>query len=294
MQAPLLLPIAGDETFLVRDAAPLGIPAHRLRSRHLHVPTRGVRQVAPPTSLIGRARGMAPALPYGAMFSHQTAALLHGLPLPLRLQVEGAPLHITTRTGTAAVRRAGVIGHRGAQLRTSTTVRDVPATSGRDTWLDLAPHLSIHDLVVLGDAVVGADAEALAALRRLVAGSRGIRGVVKARAALDLVRLGSRSPRESLTRLIFLEGGLPEPELNADAHDAHGGWLATVDFLWRDQRVVVEYDGDVHADPDQRRKDAHRRRLLTAAGWTVVVLTSADIPRRAPTVVEDIRRLLAR
>ncbi|WP_050670297.1 endonuclease domain-containing protein [Luteipulveratus halotolerans] len=294
MHPPRPLPAACGAVFLVREVTALGVPLHRLRARTLHTPTPGVRTTTAASSVADRARAFAPTLPHDAMLSHETAACLLGLPLPARLDRTDRPLHVMTPTGTPAVRRAGVIGHRGAELRTGVPVSDhLRVTSRRDTWLDLAPHLSLEDLVILGDAVVGTDADELLALRHLVRRSRGIRGVVRARDALDLVRLGSRSPRESLTRVIFAQGGLPEPELNADVLDEHGGWLAQVDFLWREQRVIVEYDGEVHADATQRRKDAQRRRQLIAAGWRVIVLTRDDIPRRAHEVVRDVAGLLA-
>ena len=231
-------------------------------------------------------------IPLGAMFSHVTAARLLGLPLPARLEHEDRSVDLITPTHEPQIRRQGMVGHRGSELRTLVHVDGLPVASAYDVWLDLANELSVDELVVLGDAVVGNDEDRLRVLERLVRRSRGIRGVVKAREALTLIRIGSRSPRETMTRLLLTRGGLPMPELNADVRDEAGGWLANVDFLWREQRVIVEYDGEVHASADQRKKDAQRRRQLVAEGWRVLVLTSADIPVRADQVVADVRRLL--
>ncbi|WP_083450410.1 endonuclease domain-containing protein [Luteipulveratus mongoliensis] len=227
------------------------------------------------------------------MFSHVTAARLMDLPLPRRLENDDRPIDVITPAHESQIRRAGLVGHRGSELRTLVTVRELPVASSADVWLDLANDLTIDELVVLGDAVVGSDSDKLTELKDLVRRSRGIRGVVKAREALELIRVGSRSPRESMVRMLLTRGGLPMPELNVDIHDAGGGWIAQVDFVWREQRVIVEYDGEVHAEPEQRKKDAHRRRQLAAEGWTVVVLTSADIPARNAEVLADLRRMLA-
>ncbi len=56
-----------------------------------------------------------------------------------------------------------------------------------------------------------------------------------------------------------------------------GGWIARVDLLWEEQKVVVEYDGIVHLSEDQRRKDAARRNLLQDAGYFVIVFTARDL-----------------
>lgn len=83
---------------------------------------------------------------------------------------------------------------------------------------------------------------------------------------------------ETLARLVFARAGLPEPELNADVHDEAGLWILRADFLWRAQRVIAEYQGDVHRS-DRRRwqADIARRRLAEDSGWIVVDLTAQDL-----------------
>lgn len=48
------------------------------------------------------------------------------------------------------------------------------------------------------------------------------------------------------------------------------------DFVWRQQRVVAEYDGEYHFTVDQRRKDQIRRRAIRAGDWAVFELNGAD------------------
>ncbi len=75
---------------------------------------------------------------------------------------------------------------------------------------------------------------------------------------------------------------LPEAELNAVVLDAAGGFLARGDLVYRAWKVVVEYDGFHHErDPRTRQHDLRRRELLEAAGWTVIVITAADLARPA-------------
>ena len=63
---------------------------------------------------------------------------------------------------------------------------------------------------------------------------------------LDVMNVTS-APKIRRARLLFLRGGLPEPELNVVINDrASGQWLSDSDFVWREQRVVAEFDGDHH------------------------------------------------
>ncbi len=49
-----------------------------------------------------------------------------------------------------------------------------------------------------------------------------------------------------------------------------GGKTFEVDFLWREQRVVVETDGAAfHANPMAQKRDSERNQLLAKAGYRV-------------------------
>jgi very-short-patch-repair endonuclease len=100
---------------------------------------------------------------------------------------------------------------------------------------------------------------------------------------------------ESRARLAFADGGLPEPELNADIVDDAGNWIARGDFVWREARVVVEYEGDVHrTDRQQWLTDVARTELLEDAGWRVIRITARDLstPHLRARMVARIRRAL--
>lgn len=55
--------------------------------------------------------------------------------------------------------------------------------------------------------------------------------------------------------------------------------------------MIVEYDGAVHLEDAQRRRDAVRRNELQEAGWLVVTLTSDDL-RRTDHMIARVRRAL--
>ena len=62
-------------------------------------------------------------------------------------------------------------------------------------------------------------------------------------AALELVRPGSESPKETELRLLLIRGGLPEPELNVDVVGKNGRFIGRGDLVYRRHKVLVEYDG---------------------------------------------------
>lgn len=96
---------------------------------------------------------------------------------------------------------------------------------------------------------------------------------------------------ETRARLLFEQWGLPEPELNVDVFDVHGGWIARVDFLWRTAGVVGEYYGAVHGN--SWTGDLTRSAQLEDAGYRVVVMTSRDLGVGAGDLRARLTRLLA-
>lgn len=266
------IPAIFGERFTVSQAQYGGLSEGRLRQPDLARPTRGVRTLLAPQSVRERTGAIGLVLPEGAVFSHCTAAMLHGIPVPASHEADR--LHVST-AGTALVRRRETITHQGAECRQCTEVNGIPVTDPVETWLDLGALYRIDDLVIAGDYLA---AEHLALMRSRVAQGARRRGIVKIRQALDLVRIGSGSPMESFCRVEFVRSGLLQPELNAEVTDRFGTWIATVDFLWREQRVIAEYDGAHHDDPGQRKYDAARRRQLLDNDWRVIEITSRDLP----------------
>ena len=121
------------------------------------------------------------------------------------------------------------------------------------------------------------------------------RGVVRMREAVDLVRVGSESPMETRARLVVVHAGLPEPQLNAAVLDDAGGWLATGDLVWREKKVVAEFDGDHHrTDRRQWQIDVARREAVQEAGWVYVQLTAqmVTVPAYADRLVRRLASLL--
>lgn len=282
--------------FTVADATAYGIGRRRANGARVLRPHRHLRSLTPVTAPLDLCRGLATTLPAGVAFSHVTALRLWGLPTPTPWALE-EPVHIMHPFWPRRIRRDGIVAHAGLDRRATCTRRGLLLTGMVDTWADMAalPGTSVADLVVVGDAILHRRGkQALPELHAAARGRHGFPGVVLLREAVDLVRVGSRSPMETVTRLDFAEQGLPEAELNADITDHVGQWIARPDFVWRARRTIAEYDGLGHGGRRQFRRDASRRRLIEDADWQYVQLTATTLsdPVEHAAIIDRLRRHL--
>ena len=105
----------------------------------------------------------------------------------------------------------------------------------------------------------------------------GRRGVIQLRQLIEIAHELAESPGESATRLAIIDAGLPPPELQHWV-TVNGVPTYRLDLAYPAHRVAVEYDGrEFHDSPEQRAKDAARRRWLREHGWTVIVVTKDDL-----------------
>ncbi len=292
-RVPLPEDLAGGP-FTVGQARSVGLRHCDLRGHGLHRPTHAVRTTAAPATLRELAAAFAVALPPDAAFSHVTAALLLGLPLPAALEAQVA-LDVVRPTGRGQVRRRGCLGHRGLEARETVRVAGVPVVGPADTWVDLGEVLHrglvLDDLVVAGDAVANRPG-GVAAMATVLSGRGRPRGKRVLESALSLVRPGVRSPMETRSRLMFVRAGFPEPEVNGTVRDGSGEWILEGDLVWREQRVVGEYQGEDHSSRARRSADAHRAGLASDEDWTVIELFAEDV-HRAPRRRATLRRFAA-
>jgi hypothetical protein len=266
-----------------------------MRAGDLSAPTYGVRDRAwEAVSFEARAQAFALALPGDVAFSHVTAARLLGLPTP-GIWLPTEPLDVMRDSTRPRIERHGVRSHRGLEHRHITAVGSTHVTDALDTWADLSTVLGLADLVAVGDVLVSAGHELRLKDLLRAADDRTGRGAVRLREAAALVRVGAASPWESRARVTFARWRLPEPELNVDVYDAWGRWLARPDFVWQEQRVVGEYDGDQHrTDRRAWQYERERRAGLEDDGWTYVEMTSLSLtgPRESAALRGRLTRLL--
>lgn len=291
---PSPLPLDTPAAFTVSDALARGISPRRLRAKDLDRPFHGTRarsSLAPDQRL----RVLLAALPTHAFVCGATAAALWGLPLSAAMEADAwARPRIGVPPGETRVRRDGVVGCRlEIEPGDVAEVRGIAMLSPSRAWIDVSRDLALPWMLALTDALIArrdglVAIDDLAAVHRRFLGGRGSR--VRER-ALALADDGSESPRESMVRLILVEAGLPAPECNVVIRDGDR-FVARVDMLFRGGRLIVEYDGDHHRDPDRWSRDQIRRAELEALGYRVTVVTRRDFDDPG-ALVRRIRRLLA-
>lgn len=104
-----------------------------------------------------------------------------------------------------------------------------------------------------------------------------------ARLVLELSVTTSRSPGETLLRLIWvIDGGWPAPLCNVLVTDQWGTVVGMPDLLDVDLGVVAEYDGAVHRSRDQHTRDLAREHAFRELGLEYAAFTGPDLgdPRR--------------
>lgn len=300
--------------FSVAVARAAGVSYRALRGMELDAPFHGTRTFASGAEVdedlvdrfgatrgplerthLARARAYEPRMGPNEFFSHVTAAVLWGIPLP-PAQLRDERLHVGVFAPARLPRGRGIRGHQlisdssrlAVEPRTGFIVSD-PAS----TWATLGAVLKHpYDLVAAGDGVVRSwRSEPLAGVEDLAGAIRAGRrvGIVALRAALPYIRTSAASRPESWMRLTLIDAGLPEPEANFDVI-VDGDRIAAVDLAYAAERVAIEYEGEHHLlDPKQWASDIQRYERLRAAGWAVIQVTKTDLFDNPGQIVRRVR-----
>ena len=217
------------------------------------------------------------------------------------------PLHCRVSTTSRVSAGSGVRVHRGSAEPDTMRIGRLTVAHPLDVLVDLAPMLAERDLVVAVDAVIGprdprtrigqllsADRWTADDIHTLLARRAGRRGISRLRRALERARPGVESPGETLTRLLLVDAGFPEPVVNLTVTDPITGGERRIDLAYPDLRLACEYDGDVHrVERGRWRADESRRANLAAAGWHLCRLTGGDL-RRPGGFLERMRIAMTR
>src|SRR3954454_214440 len=253
--------------------------AHRVAAGRLHRIHTGVYAVGH-TVLGARGRWMAAVLACGpsAVLSHAAARALWDLRRSETGIVDG------TLPGPGGRRpRPGVRIHRARSLDGLTDVKDgIPVTTPARTVVDLAATLDrrgIERLLDRAEELMLGDVLSFDAIARAHAGHRGAHRLLTTLHGHAPGSTITRSDLEELFLALCRRAGLPRPRVN---HPVEGH---EVDFLFADQRLLVETDSWRHhkfreAFEQDRRRDA----LHAAAGWRTLRFTWRLIEAELHTV----------
>ncbi len=162
----------------------------------------------------------------------------------------------------------------GAPLR---RVEGRLATAPAWTAIEFARTLRRPRALATFDAALHVGACTKGELHGAIREQKGRRGIVKVRELIDYADGRSESPMESEARLVFIDGGLPMPELQYSIAD-HYGRIWRVDFAWPEAMLVAEYDSiEWHVGRDALLHDRLKTARLQECGWTTIPITVDDI-----------------
>lgn len=185
-------------------------------------------------------------------------------------------------------------------IRLDRTVIDgIEVTSATRTVLDLAGTAAPGDagdarIAAAIDSAVASAASSPEAIERRLAtfrcrGQRGVRRVDR-----ELGHAGGHTMLERRFLEVVARYRLPRPETQAWFR-VEGRTIGRVDFVYRDEGIVIEVSGRRgHSSPAERAKDAQRRNELQALGLVVLEFTWDDVTRRPDHVARTVREALDR
>jgi very-short-patch-repair endonuclease len=170
-----------------------------------------------------------------------------------------------------------------------TVHENLAITTPARTLIDFASQASTSELA---DAFGEARAKRLITDKKLKAAleraPRNHPGAAIVRAMLCEGGTYERSKAERLLRSLCKKAELPQPVTNTTLH----GYL--VDFLWPDERLIIEVDGyGTHGNRQAFENDRRRDQVHVAAGYVVVRITWEQLQSEPLAVAVRIAQALA-
>jgi very-short-patch-repair endonuclease len=232
-----------------------------------------------------------PQLRDGAVISHASAAVLHGMPTwPETLE----RVHLTRDRNYGGKSRSVVIVHCAPFIAEDVVeMTGVRLTSLARTVVDLARSGPFDQAAAVGDRAM-ANGLSRARLDQVLIRMKRWPYVRQARRVVAFLDGRSESVGESLSRVRIADDGLPAPELQRQIINARGRPIGRVDFCWEPYRTIGEFDGKTKygrlLKPGQSSEDAVfaekvREDELRDNGWQVVRWMWQDI--YSPGVIRD-------
>lgn len=225
--------------------------------------------------------------------SHVSAALLWGLPFTRPVQSRAEAV----RPGRSRSYKQVIVRQRVLHRSEATTIDGLPVTTVRRTLLDVAFDYPLDVSVPMIDHALRTKQVSAEDLAELVESIHQRRGSVRARTAFALADPQRESPAESICAVRFHEydiaGFVPQVSFGTNEE----GFIARVDFLHREAKVIVEVNGetkytDGEAGAARARRERRQDYQLRNLGYRVYQLTWADL--FSPAVFHELKRAVSR
>jgi hypothetical protein len=194
--------------------------------------------------------------------------------------------------------RPGIAAHTSVTLTDGdvTLVRGIPCTTIPRTLLDLAEVLDRRGVERALDQAEILQKLYIPALLDQCERNAHRGAATKLRQVLAEHYAGSTATWSELEErflALIREANLPAPEVNALLVLGDGEPPIHPDFLWREQRIVVEVDGHrTHGTRQAFERDRRRDQRLIAAGWRTLRVTWRQLERTPHEVIAALVALM--
>jgi hypothetical protein len=247
-----------------------------------------------------RCRAVAARHGDGIVFSHHSAAVLHGLPVWGHDLVD---VQVTRRDARRGRREAGVNHHVGRVSDDDIVqVGDLLVTKPARAIWEVACEGTVEQGLVTADAALHQRLISREAMDRVAGSFARWQGSRAARLTMRLADGRAESPGESRSRHLFWRSGIPVPDLQHPIYDRDGRLLARTDFAWELYRHIAEFDGRIKYDGTLGDEgfgtvfdEKQREDLIREQQWGLSRLVWADLaPDAARKTVVRLRHGLER
>jgi uncharacterized protein DUF559/putative AbiEi antitoxin of type IV toxin-antitoxin system len=269
----------------------------RAASGRLHRIHQAVYALVPENLLTRDGHWLAAVFACGpeAVLSYRSAAALHELRRTDRAKID------VTIPGRSPRKHPGIDVHRSTTLapRDVTHIRHIPCTTVARTLLDLAQVVQRRPLERACDQAEILEVLDVRALRDQIERNWTRPAARRLRAVLEEHYIGSTptwSELEEAFVAMCRAARLPQPDVNVwiDPNDSEPAWIRA-DFVWREERLVVETDGHkTHRTQQAFEHDRRQDQRLGVAGWQVVRTTYHQVTERPNEIAGVIAVLLRR
>ena len=287
------------QPFLAREAHAVGLTstsiAGAMRRKQIipvapsvYAAREGWVDLTPPELHVRMSRAAAVSVE-GAVVSHQSAALIHGLPHPLGPL---GPVSLTLQDSSSTAARDDWRRLLDGELPDAhvTHVKGVRVTTVDRTVVDSLRQLRPRDALAIADGALRAGLTSIQDLQHMRAFQRRWPGVRKADLGLAMVDHRRESWLESASVATAHQLGFSVPMSQVWIHDLDGRPIGRVDFLWSLAGVIGEADGrgkylgtytSKEWNPEQAAvhmiAERDRERELESVGFAVARWGTADL-----------------
>lgn len=228
-----------------------------------------------------------------------SAALIHGLDM-----LKDPPADVVTLLRADAGKRnrmssQGIVFRAAALVPAGARAKDhvteshgVRVTTAPRTVVDLARELPFMDAVAVADSAFRKYGFWMDTYLRVLKSCTGWRGLEQARKVIEFADSKAESALESALRVRLREWGFPPPQLQVRL--LVGPRYVRVDFLYQEQRTVIEADGMAKmSETGANRKQYRRDGWLRDAGYKVVHVSWRELFYEQEVVISNIRKAFA-